>query len=67
MVKKLNATIEGDTLVIRVRFKSEPHPSHSGRTLIVASSEGPRSTTAAIDGKPVGVKIVAWIPRHDPT
>lgn len=39
-MKNCEMTVEGDTLVIRVDLTKEFGPSSSGKTLIVASTEG---------------------------
>ena len=59
----MKAHTEGGHLVIRIPLKREPHPSSTGKTLIVATTDGPADTGVEIDGKPVGVRLIAWIPR----
>ncbi|MCC6464126.1 MAG: hypothetical protein IT463_02155 [Planctomycetes bacterium] len=39
-MKNVDMKVEGDTLVIRVDLSKEFGPSSSGKTIIVASSEG---------------------------
>jgi hypothetical protein len=39
------------------------HPSKSGKTLIVASSNGNQAVAAEIDGKPIVVGVNAYIKR----
>jgi hypothetical protein len=48
----MKAEIVGKNLVITVPL-SEPTPSASGKTLVVASSHGNKETDAKINGKPV--------------
>jgi hypothetical protein len=60
----MQAKIEDGHLIVRVPLKREPHPSHSGLSLIIASA-GPRKTTATIDGKSVTLRLTAWTPRPD--
>lgn len=38
-------------------------PSKSGKTLIVASSNGNQATTAEFDGKPVIIGVNAYVKR----
>jgi len=39
-MKNVNMRVEGDELVIRVNLKENHGPSKSGKTTIIASSEG---------------------------
>lgn len=56
----MNATVEGNTLVIRVPMQA-PAPSKTGKTLIVASSSGNVQTSAVVNGKPVIIGFNAYI------
>lgn len=56
------ATIEGNELVVRIPM-TPPRPSGSGKTLVVASSGGNKSTTATVDGKSVTIGLNAYIAR----
>lgn len=56
----MNATIEGNELVVRIPLE-KPRPSSSGKTLVVASSGGGKSTSAQVGGKTVSVNLSAWI------
>ena len=40
---------------------TEPTPSASGKTLVVASSHGNKETDAKINGKPVVIGLNAYI------
>lgn len=40
-----------------------PWPSASGKTLVVASSQGNKATTAIVDGKPIIVGVNAYIAK----
>ena len=59
----MNATIDNKSgeLVIRVKLNSEPQPSASGKTLVVASSHGNQPTSAQVQDKPVIVGLNAYI------
>jgi hypothetical protein len=39
-MKKVEMTLEGDTLIIKVDLSKDFGPSKSGKTVIVASTEG---------------------------
>lgn len=58
----MEATIEGNTLVIRIEM-NEPRPSASGKTLVVASSGGNMTTTATVKGKPLVIGLNAYIKK----
>jgi hypothetical protein len=49
-------------LVIRVPMGT-PTPSASGKTLVVASTRGNKTTDLLIDGKPVVIGLNAYIGR----
>jgi hypothetical protein len=52
--------IEKRKLIIEITLQ-KPTPSLSGKTLIVATSHGPRRSSAKVDGKPVIVVANAYI------
>ena len=54
------AKIEGKFLCICLPLQ-DPHPSASGKTLVVATTQGNKPTTAAVNGKPVIVGVNAYI------
>jgi hypothetical protein len=56
----MNAKVIDGELVISVPMET-PTPSASGKTLIVASSHGIRSSTIKVDGKDVCVVANAFI------
>lgn len=58
----MTATIEKNELVIRMPLGT-PRPSASGKTLVVASSQGNKPTAAVIDGKPVVIGVNAYIAK----
>lgn len=50
-MKNVDMKVEGDTLVIRVDLTKEFGPSSSGKTIIVASSEGNQTIEYEKPGK----------------
>ena len=56
----LNVEVKGSSLVITLDLVP-PHPSSSGKTLVVASTHGCIPTTAVVDGKPVIVGVNAYV------
>lgn len=59
----MKVTIENGELVIRMPMGT-PQPSASGKTLVVASSRGNKTTDCIVDGKPVTIGVNAYIPRN---
>jgi hypothetical protein len=57
---RMNARIEGNKLIVEIDMQ-KPTPSSTGKTLVVASSQGGKPTAAVVDGKPVTVNLSAWI------
>lgn len=58
----MEVKIDGNYLVIRAPL-SQPTPSASGKTLVVASTRGNLKTTALIDGKPVTIGLNAYVAK----
>jgi len=58
-IKKENGI---DVLHIRIPV-TEPRPSATGKTLVVATSAGNKATTAVVNGKPVTIGLNAYIQR----
>jgi hypothetical protein len=58
----MKVTIENNELVIRIPM-TDPRPSASGKTLVVASSGGNKATTATVNGKPVIIGLNAYITK----
>lgn len=50
-------------LVIELPMNHQPMPSSSGKTLVVASTNGFRQTGATVEGKVVSISINATIPN----
>jgi len=65
MVKKqevvMDVKIENGELVIRMPINAPLRNSKSGKTLVVASSYGNKTTEAEVDGKKVVVGLNAYI------
>ena len=59
----MQASIANGILTIQVPVNAVPQPSSSGKTLIVASSNGNKTTDAKVDGKPVVIGLNAYIKR----
>ncbi len=58
----MEVKIEKNELVIRIPLE-DPHPSSSGKTLIVASTGGNVESDVKIDGKPVFIGLNAYIKK----
>lgn len=59
----MHAEIKNGELIIRIPVQNPPQPSASGKTLVVASSRGNKTTDATVDGKQIVVGLNAYIPR----
>ena len=59
----MKAEIINGNLVLTLPISTDPQPSASGKTLVVASSHGNLTTTVMINGKPVVVGVNAYIKR----
>ena len=59
----MQATIEGNELVLRIPLLPAPTRSKSGKTMLVATSGGNVVTEATVNGKPVTVGLNAYISR----
>jgi len=57
----LNATIKGKQLIITIDLNDPPQPSKSGKSIVLASSNGNQPTTASYEGKPVIVGLNAYV------
>lgn len=58
----MQTEIKGGNLIITIPLQ-QPTPSASGKTLVVASSHGNKSTSSMIDGKPIIIGLNAYIGR----
>ena len=56
----MKAEIKNGKLIIEIDMQ-KPTPSKSGKSLVVASSNGNIATTAVVDGRPVVVGLNAYI------
>ena len=59
----MKVEIVNKTIVITLDIQDPPAPSKSGKTLVVASSQGNQASTAVVAGKPVIVGVNAYIRR----
>lgn len=59
----MKVAIEGNELVVRLPLNPTPRPSASGKTLVVASTNGNKPTEARIQGQTVIVGVNAYIVR----
>ncbi len=57
----LTATIKGKQLIITIDLNDPPRPSTSGKTTVLASSNGNQPTAAIYEGKPVIVGLNAYV------
>ena len=58
----MQVSIDGNNLVIRIPM-TDPRPSASGKTLVVATSSGNKTTTAMVNGKPIVIGLNAYIKK----
>lgn len=58
----MHTKIENGNLVVTIPMQT-PTPSASGKTLVVASTSGNKTTEVMIDGKPVIIGFNAYIKR----
>lgn len=58
----MKVTIEGNELVIRMPMQ-EPRPSASGKTLVVASTSGNKTTDVMVQGQPVVIGLNTYIKK----
>jgi hypothetical protein len=59
----MKVTVENGELVIRIEMATNPAPSASGKTLVLASSHGNVQTAATFQGKPITVGLNAYVKR----
>lgn len=59
----MKAEIKGKELIITIQMESDPQPSASGKTLVVASSRGNQETTVQVKGKNVIIGLNAYIKK----
>jgi len=58
----MKVAIEGKELVIRIPMQ-EPRPSSSGKTLVVASTNGNKTTDVQVQGQNVIIGLNAYIKK----
>jgi hypothetical protein len=59
----VTAKIVGNKLVIEIPMNPVPVTSATGKTLVVASTHGNKTTEAQVQGKNVVVGVNAYIPK----
>ena len=59
----MTARIVGNKLVIEIPLNPAPVPSSSGKTLVIASTHGNKTTEAQLNGKNVVIGLNAYIPK----
>jgi hypothetical protein len=60
----VTARIEGDKLIIELPINTtDPPPSASGKTLVVASTHGNMTTEVMVKGKPLVIGVNAYIKK----
>ena len=59
----VTARIDGGKLIIELPINSQPIPSSTGKTLVVASSHGNAPTACLVQGKPLVIGVNAYIKR----
>jgi hypothetical protein len=57
----MTVKVEGKELVIRLPLNEDGVPSKTGKTLVVASSHGNKTTEAEVKGKKITVGVNAYI------
>ena len=60
----MKVEVKDGKLIITLDLQA-PTPSATGKTMVVASSQGNQPTTATIDGKPVIVGVNACVTRQE--
>jgi hypothetical protein len=58
----VNARIEGNKLIVEIELNKEPEQSKTGKTLVVASTHGNKTTQAKVNGKNIVIGLNAYIP-----
>lgn len=59
----MHAEIKNGNLIVTLPVNPNPAPSASGKTLVVASSSGNKTTSVIVNGKPVTIGINAYIAK----
>jgi hypothetical protein len=59
---KVTINEKAGTLVIEMPITNPPTPSKSGKTLLVATTNGALKTAATVNGQAVTVNLNAYIP-----
>lgn len=59
----MNTEVKNGKLIITIPLISPPRPSKSGKTLVVATTSGNKTTAATVDGQPITIGLNAYIKR----
>lgn len=59
----MQVSVKDGKLVIEIEMKNPPVPSSSGKTLLVATTEGNQKTSVMIEGQPLIVGVNAYIKK----
>lgn len=59
----MQAEIKGPNLIITLPIAATPQPSKSGKTLVVATTNGNVTTSVQVQGKPLVIGLNAYIAR----
>lgn len=65
-MKNVETSLSGDILTIRINTKSFQGPSKSGKTMVVASTEGNVSVPGLPPGLKLGVNCYTDLPKEAP-
>ena len=57
----MKSKIRNGMLIIEVPLTNPPKETKSRKTILVATSRGPRRTALRVDGKPVVVNVNAYV------
>jgi hypothetical protein len=57
----MEVKVEGNTLVIRMPIV--PHPSKSGKNMLIASTHGNVMVMEKYEGKPITISVNAYVNR----
>lgn len=60
--RPMEVTIANNVMTIRIPCAANPAPSKSGKTRLVATTNGNVKTAAMVAGKPVTIGLNAYIP-----
>lgn len=62
MNERIKVEIKGEEMIITLPI-SQPHPSKSGKTIVIASTQGNIRTSEMFEGKPITIGVNAYISK----